>query len=187
VLVQTQLSRVRDDLGQMFIKRMMRIHRRGKEALALHHLKHQERTDGLIRTLRDVVAAYQTGGGADERLAVDRLAVDQRALSRLRYTDARVSDTARLAQLFLLALAGKTEGEKLAALAAFERARVASGLNLHDIADMLRPGKSPASSAPASSAEAEADVQELDVTFREAELFAASFPMTIGRRLRTGC
>jgi hypothetical protein len=69
VLLQTQLSRVRDDLGQMFIKRMMRIHRRGKEALALHHLKHQERTDGLIRTLRDVVAAYQTEGGADERLA----------------------------------------------------------------------------------------------------------------------
>lgn len=69
VLLQTQLSRVRDDLGQMFIKRMMRIHRRGKEALALHHLKHQERTDGLIRTLRDVVAAYQIEGGADERLA----------------------------------------------------------------------------------------------------------------------
>ena len=69
VLLQSQLSRVRDDLGQMFIKRMMRIHRRGKEALALHHLKHQERTDGLIRTLRDVVTAYQTEGGADDRLA----------------------------------------------------------------------------------------------------------------------
>lgn len=87
----------------------------------------------------------------------------------------RVSDTTRLAQLFLLALAGKTEGEKLAALAAFERARVASGLNLHDIADMLRPGKSPASSAPASSAEEEADGRELDVTFREAEHFAREF------------
>jgi hypothetical protein len=69
VLVRTQLSRVLDDLGQMFIKRMMRIHRRGKEALALHHLKHQERTDGLIRTLRDVVTAYQTEGGSDDRLA----------------------------------------------------------------------------------------------------------------------
>ncbi len=50
VLLRTQWSRILDDLGLMFIKRMMRIHRRGKEALALHHLKHQERTDGLIRT-----------------------------------------------------------------------------------------------------------------------------------------
>lgn len=86
-----------------------------------------------------------------------------------------MSDNARLAQLFLLALAGKTEGEKLAALAAFERARVASGLNLHDIADMLRPGKSPASSGPAASAEAKADVQVLDVAFNEAESFAREF------------
>jgi hypothetical protein len=53
----------------MFIRRMTRIHRRGKEALALHRLKHQDRTGGLIRTLRDVVAAYQTEGGAAERLA----------------------------------------------------------------------------------------------------------------------
>jgi hypothetical protein len=51
----------------MFIKRMMRIHRRGKEALALHHLKHQERSDGLIRTLRDVVPAYHTDGEAHQR------------------------------------------------------------------------------------------------------------------------
>jgi Domain of unknown function (DUF4158) len=47
VLLWTQWSRALDDLGQMFIKRMMRIHRRGKEALALHHLKPQERTERL--------------------------------------------------------------------------------------------------------------------------------------------
>jgi TnpA family transposase len=69
VLLRTQWSRVLDDLGQIFIKRMMRIHRRGKEALALHHLKYQERTDGLIRTLRDVVTAYHTEGDAQQRLA----------------------------------------------------------------------------------------------------------------------
>jgi hypothetical protein len=31
----------------MFIKRMMRIHCRAKEALAFHYIEHQERTDGL--------------------------------------------------------------------------------------------------------------------------------------------
>jgi hypothetical protein len=67
-LLRVQLSRVLDDLGQMFIKRMMRIHRRAKEALALHRLKHQGRTDSLVRTLREVVNAYQTEGDAPERL-----------------------------------------------------------------------------------------------------------------------
>ena len=69
VLLRTQWSRVLDDLGLMFIKRMMRLHRRAKEALALHQLKHQERTDGLVRTLRDVVTAYHTDGDAQQRLA----------------------------------------------------------------------------------------------------------------------
>jgi TnpA family transposase len=68
-LLRVQLSRVLDDLGQMFIKRMMRIHRRAKEALALHHLKHQDRTDTLVRTLREVVTAYQTDGDTTQRLA----------------------------------------------------------------------------------------------------------------------
>lgn len=53
----------------MFIKRMARIHRRAKEALALHRLKHQDRTDNLVRTLREVVNAYQTEGDANQRLA----------------------------------------------------------------------------------------------------------------------
>jgi hypothetical protein len=69
VLLQTQVSRVRDDLGQMFIERMMRIHRRAEEVLAFHYIKHQARTAGLIRTLRDVVTTYETKGGADKRLA----------------------------------------------------------------------------------------------------------------------
>ncbi len=69
VLLRTPWSRALDDLGQMFIKRIMRIHRRGKEAVARHHLKHQERTDGLLRTLRDVVTAYHTDGEAPQRLA----------------------------------------------------------------------------------------------------------------------
>jgi|SRR5919108_2182994 hypothetical protein len=69
VLLRTQWSRIIDDMGQMCIRRMMRLHRRGKEALALRHLKHQERTDGLIRTLCGVVTAYRTDGEAYQRLA----------------------------------------------------------------------------------------------------------------------
>jgi TnpA family transposase len=88
VLLQTQLSRALDDLGLMFIKRMMRIHRRGKEALALHHLKHQERTDGLIRTLRNVVTAYHTEGDAQQRLAAIDAALAGKSTELLEQCDA---------------------------------------------------------------------------------------------------
>jgi len=68
-LLRVQLSRALDDMGQMFIKRMMSIHRRAKDALALHRLKHQDRTDSLVQTLREVVTAYQAEGDAAQRLA----------------------------------------------------------------------------------------------------------------------
>jgi TnpA family transposase len=88
VLLRTQWSRALDDLGQMFIKRMMRIHRRGKAALALHHLKHQERTDGLIRTLRDVITAYRTDGEVHQRLAAIEAVLAGNSLELLEQCDA---------------------------------------------------------------------------------------------------
>jgi len=60
-LIELQNARVLDDLAEMFIKRLMRIHRRGREALALDRLKHQERTDGLINTLREVLVRLGNG------------------------------------------------------------------------------------------------------------------------------
>jgi len=48
---------------------MMRIHRCAKEALALHRLRHQDCTDNLVRTLREVVIAYQLEGDPLQRLA----------------------------------------------------------------------------------------------------------------------
>jgi hypothetical protein len=88
VLLRTQRSHVLDDLGLMFIKRMMRIHRRSKEALALHHLKHQERTDGLICTLRDVATAYHTNGEAGQRLAAIEAVLAGKSVELLEQCDA---------------------------------------------------------------------------------------------------
>jgi hypothetical protein len=67
-LIELQNARVLDDLAEMFIKRMLRIHRHGREALALDRLKHQERTDGLIHKLPEVIVAWRTEGNAEERL-----------------------------------------------------------------------------------------------------------------------
>jgi Tn3 transposase DDE domain len=68
-LLATQSAQALDDLAEMFIKRMMRIHQRGKEALAEYRERQQERTDQLIGTLPDLVAAYRTEGTETERLA----------------------------------------------------------------------------------------------------------------------
>jgi TnpA family transposase len=81
-LIELQNSRALDDLAEMFIKRMMRIHRHGREALALDRLKHQERTDGLIHKLHEVIVAWRTEGNAEERLQAigTVLAPDSRVL-----------------------------------------------------------------------------------------------------------
>jgi hypothetical protein len=72
ILVELQYARVLDDLAEMFIKRMMRIHRHAREALALDRLRHQERTGGLIHKLHEVLVAWGKEDNPDERLrAID--------------------------------------------------------------------------------------------------------------------
>ena len=53
----------------MFIKRMLAIHQKAKEALELYRVHHQAQTDALVGTLRDLVVAYRKEGTTDERMA----------------------------------------------------------------------------------------------------------------------
>lgn len=53
----------------MFIKRMLRIHQNGQEALASYRQEHQARSDRLITTLRDVVIAYSSEGQVSQKFA----------------------------------------------------------------------------------------------------------------------
>ena len=68
-LISMQVARTLDDLGEMFIKRMQKIHQRGKQALDEYRRHHQNRTDALLAILHDLVAAMETDATADERLA----------------------------------------------------------------------------------------------------------------------
>ncbi len=49
----------RDDLAEMLIKRMQHLHKRGRDALAVHQQQHQTQADALIATFRDVLTAVQ--------------------------------------------------------------------------------------------------------------------------------
>src|SRR5258708_8880251 len=67
-LVVGQTARALDDLAEMLIKRLSRIHQRDKEALTRYREQHQERTDRLIATLHEMVVAYQSDGTEPQRL-----------------------------------------------------------------------------------------------------------------------
>lgn len=68
-----------DDLGDLFVKRVSSIHRKGKDALAAHQLKHHQRTDTLVRALKDVVVAYQCDGDEATRFDAIRGVIGHRS------------------------------------------------------------------------------------------------------------
>src|SRR5947199_9904820 len=65
VLVQS--AGALDDLAEMFIKRMLAIHQKGKDGRERYRVEHQARTDALVLTLRDLVRSYGQAGNPDER------------------------------------------------------------------------------------------------------------------------
>lgn len=68
-LVRFQTARALDDVAEMFVKRMQKLHRLAKEALDEYHLQSIERTHGLVAILRDIViAACKSEGPKEEKL-----------------------------------------------------------------------------------------------------------------------
>ncbi|AFZ24411.1 transposase, TnpA family (plasmid) [Cylindrospermum stagnale PCC 7417] len=66
-LIAIQAARTLDDIAEMFIKRMLKIHFYGQEALTRYRQEHQARSDRLITTLRDVVIAYSSEGQISQK------------------------------------------------------------------------------------------------------------------------
>jgi len=68
-LVRLQTARSLDDLAEMFVKRMQKLHRLGKEALDQYHLRHVDQTHSLVAMLREVVIVVcKSEADASERL-----------------------------------------------------------------------------------------------------------------------
>jgi hypothetical protein len=84
-LLVSQTARALDDLVEMLIKRLSRIHQRGKEALGRYREQHQERTDRLIATLQEMVVAYRSDGTERQRLAAIGAALGEQSDEVLQY------------------------------------------------------------------------------------------------------
>jgi TnpA family transposase len=66
-LVREQVARAYDDVAEMFIKRVQRMHNKAREALTQYQSQTSERTDSLINLLRETVHAYKSEGTKDQR------------------------------------------------------------------------------------------------------------------------
>lgn len=76
-LLTVQTTRLHDDLAETFVKRMLALHKKGREALAEDQVQQRPRTDELVTLLRDVVTAYRTKGSFKKRIrAVDAVMSD---------------------------------------------------------------------------------------------------------------
>lgn len=75
--VSMQLSKIADDIGEMLIKRMMSIHKKGRQRLKDYKEANQKRTDSLISALHDLLIAFQTDGNADERIQAMQTVLQQ--------------------------------------------------------------------------------------------------------------
>lgn len=64
----TQHAQTLDDLAEMFIKRMNSMHHKASGTLQDYRKEHQERTDGLISTLKDLVTAFTSEADLAHRL-----------------------------------------------------------------------------------------------------------------------
>lgn len=79
-LIHRARVQTRDDLAEMFIKRMGNIHNRGKEQLDRLRARYRERTEALVATMSDVIQVLDRHPGDTEagreirRLVVTRVA-----------------------------------------------------------------------------------------------------------------
>jgi TnpA family transposase len=68
-LIVSQTARALDDVADMFIRMVQKLHNQAYEALAQDQSDQTERTDSLVDTLRNVTLAYKSDGTTEERLS----------------------------------------------------------------------------------------------------------------------
>jgi hypothetical protein len=66
-LVFAQMGRALDDVGDMYVRLVQRLHNQARTALLEYQAEHVERTDSLVATLHVVTLAYWTEGSAEQR------------------------------------------------------------------------------------------------------------------------
>ena len=69
-LIRVRTAQALDDLADMFIRRLQKLHQQANDALAEYRRQHQEQTDTLIALLAQIVTGWQDSDTPEQRLAV---------------------------------------------------------------------------------------------------------------------
>ena len=73
-LIRVHTAQVLDDLVEMFLRRLQKLHQQAQEALADYRDQHQEQTDALVALLGRIVSGWQASETPEQqRQAVDAL------------------------------------------------------------------------------------------------------------------
>jgi TnpA family transposase len=96
-----QYSKVLDDIAETMIKRMMSIHKKGRQYLKDYKEKTQKKTDSLVETLHHLLLAYQPEGEAEERIQAIQKVLGDRKEQVLRDCEAHLALSGDNYYLFL--------------------------------------------------------------------------------------
>src|SRR5215831_13322575 len=67
-LIRVRTAQALDDLAEMFLRLMQKMHHKAKEALDAYRCEHQEQTDALITLLSELVGGWQRSETAEKQL-----------------------------------------------------------------------------------------------------------------------
>jgi hypothetical protein len=102
VLIHTQVSKALDDMGEILIKIMQRLHTNAQQALNNYHLKHTKQIDTLVTLLREMVSAYQMEGSKEQRFEAIDAAMTEDCEQILSLCDQHIAYTGNNYYPFLL-------------------------------------------------------------------------------------
>jgi TnpA family transposase len=86
-----QYARTLDDLAELTVRRLRKLHQAGKEALAQYRLDMQNRTDQSIGALQETVVAYRSEGGIPQRFAAIERVLGDRSEQLLDHCEAHMA------------------------------------------------------------------------------------------------
>src|SRR5580693_3482413 len=69
-LILKQVAQALDDVTDMFIRQVNKMHHKAEEALMQYQVAHADRTNALIAVLREITLAYRAEGSREEQLAL---------------------------------------------------------------------------------------------------------------------
>jgi len=102
--IRVRTAQTLDDLAEMFLRLMQKMHQKAKEALEAYRHDHQEQTDALVALLSELVGGWQQSATAEEQLTTIHTLIGEDADKILEQCEAHLAYAGNHYLPFLLPL-----------------------------------------------------------------------------------